>query len=142
MAGRWPGQNIHTPLNVFDQTLTAAGTVVGGTVDQLAGMRSLLAKCKWDYTSGSGSTDVYLQTTVDGGSVWFDVANWHCVDSDLDRAYNLAATTAVTTVYTVTDKALGQNSCKDGLLGSALRVVTVSTAAGTAACTVTALAKD
>jgi hypothetical protein len=90
------------------------------------------------------SSDRFGSRQVAGGTTWVDIANFAHTTSSLSRAYNLSAQTAVTTVYTVTDGTLADDTCKDGLIGDQLRVKFTSTGtyAGTTTMKVYAVAKS
>jgi hypothetical protein len=84
------------------------------------------------YGSGGTSADAYVQTSIDGGNTWIDVANFHFTTSSARYIYNLFSGTPVTTEYTPTDGSLSSNTAKDGQFGNFWRVkyVTVGTYAG------------
>jgi hypothetical protein len=73
-----------------------------------------------------------LQTSLDGGLTWIDVAEAGFTTASARKVYNLSALTPVTTVYTPTDGTLAANTAKDGVLGNWYRVkyTTVATYAG------------
>ena len=132
-------------LALMNETITTAQTASTKTaVAGLARAKSVALHCKFTYGSGGTSAKVYVQTSFDGGSTWVDIANFAHTTSSLNRAYNLSALTPVTTVYTVTDGSLTDDTCKDGLIGDQLRVkfTSVGTYAGTTTLTVYAVAKD
>lgn len=85
------------------------------------------------YGSGGTSADAWMQTSLDGGSTWTDVANFHFTTASARFQYNLSSATPVTTEYTPTDGTLAANTAKDGLIGPLWRVkyTTVGTYAGT-----------
>lgn len=74
-------------------------------------------------TCGSGGTtiDVWVQTCIDGGSNWTDIANFHWTTAGSRLLFNLSSATLVTTIYTPTDGTLAANTAKDGLLGNMYR---------------------
>lgn len=74
----------------------------------------------FDYGSGGTTAKYYVQTSLDGGSTWFDIA---CL------AYATADLTKVTVVYgdgydgtALTDGSLADNTVMHGLIGDMLRV--------------------
>lgn len=93
---------------------------------------NLLVQGTFSYGSGGTSADAWLQTTIDGGVTWTDVANFHFTTSSARFVYNLSSATPVTTEYTPTDGTLSANTAKDGVIGSMWRVkyTTVGTYAG------------
>jgi hypothetical protein len=87
------------------------------------------------YGSGGTSADAYVQTSVDAGATWTDVAEFHFITASARFLYNLSSATPVTAEYTPTDGSLTANTSKDGLIGSMWRVKYSSTgtyAGGTA----------
>lgn len=85
------------------------------------------------YGSGGTSADAWVQTSIDGGTTWTDVADFHFTTSSARFIYNLSSATPVTTEYTPTDGSLASNTSKDGVIGSQWRVkyTTVGTYAAT-----------
>jgi fermentation-respiration switch protein FrsA (DUF1100 family) len=116
-----------TPTNAVAAQTTAPLEFVGG-----APLHASI-QCNFTYGSGGTSADAWVQTSLDGGATWIDVANCHFTTSSARFAYNLSALTAVATEYTPTDATLTANTSKDGLIGQAMRVkyTTVGTYAGT-----------
>lgn len=94
---------------------------------------NLVLQGTFTYGSGGTSADAWVQTSVDSGTTWTDVANFHFTTASARFLYNLSSATAVTTEYTPTDGTLAANTAKDGLIGSMWRVkyTTVGTYAGT-----------
>lgn len=95
--------------------------------------RNLTAQAVFTYGSGGTSVDAYLQTSVDGGATWFDIANFHFTTASAKALFNLSSQTPVTTQFTTpTDGSLTANTSKDGLVGPLFRVklMSVGTYAG------------
>lgn len=86
----------------------------------------------FSYGSGGTSADAWVQTSLDGGGTWIDVANFHFTTSSARFVYNLNSQTPVTTEYTPTDGSLAANTAKDGIIGPLWRVkyTTVGTYGG------------
>ena len=74
------------------------------------------------YGSGGTSADAWVQTSIDGGTTWTDVANFHFTTASARFVYNLSSKTPVTTEYTPTDGTLSANTANDGVIGSIWRV--------------------
>jgi len=83
---------------------------------------NLTLQANFIYGSGGTSADAYVQTSIDGGLTWIDVAEFHFTTSPARALYNLNSATSVTTQYTATDGALSANTSKDGIFGSQWRV--------------------
>lgn len=114
-------------------TITTAVTGTTSTaIDLPANIRNLTVQCNFTYGSGGTTAKFWVQTSFDKGTTWVDIANFAHTTASLNRVYNLSSSTAVTTVYTVTDAALADNTCKDGLIGDRIRVkyTTTGTYAG------------
>lgn len=93
---------------------------------------NLTLQGNFTYGSGGTSADAYVQTSIDGGTTWIDVANFHFTTATARFVYNLSSSTPVTTEYTPTDGTLAANTSKDGVFGNQWRVkyTTVGTYAG------------
>jgi hypothetical protein len=132
-------------LCLMNETITTAQTAALKTsIGNIQKAKSIALYCNFVYGSGGTSNDVYVQTSFDESLTWVDVANFHHTTSSLARCYNLTSVTPVTTVYTVTDGSLTNNTSKDGLLGRHWRVkfTSVGTYAGSTTLQVYAIAKD
>ena len=74
------------------------------------------------YGSGGTSIDAWVQTTMDQGASWIDVAQFNWTTASAKKLFNLSGLTPITTIYTPTDATLAANTCKDGVLGDVWRV--------------------
>lgn len=94
---------------------------------------NVVLQATFTYGSGGTSADAWVQTSLDGGGTWTDVANFHFTTSTARAVFNLSSATAVTTAYTPTDGTLSANTAKDGVVGNLWRVkyTTVGTYATT-----------
>ena len=88
---------------------------------------SLLLQGNFTYGSGGTTISAWVQTSVDGGATWTDIANFSFTTSSARFLYNLSGLTPVTTEYTATDGSLTANTAKDGIIGPLLRVKYTST---------------
>lgn len=132
-------------LTLMNETITTAQTASTKTaVTGLARSKSLALYCNFTYGSSGTTAEVFVQTSMDGGTTWIDIAQFHHTTASLARCYNLTSVTPITSVYTVSDGSLSNNTCKDGLLGDQLRVKFTSTGtyATSTTCQVYAIAKD
>ncbi len=111
-------------------TIAGAASGVSGLLKLNGAPRNLTAQGKFLYGSGGATVDAWLQTTLDGGLTWIDIANWHFTTAVGTTIYNLAVTTALS--ITPTDGALAANTVVDGVLGPQFRVkwATTGTYAG------------
>jgi hypothetical protein len=116
-------------VNLLSQTVTGAVTTafIGGTLRLNGQPRDLKAQLNFTYGSGGTSIDVYLQTSLDGGLTWTDIAEFHVTTSSLRHGVNLTAQTPVTTQVALTDGGMAANTCQDGILGPLFRCKLLST---------------
>jgi hypothetical protein len=122
--------------NLLTATITTAVTAATTTPLQFlnGAPRNLEIQGTFTYGSGGTSVDAYVQTSLDSGNTWIDIAEFHFTTASERYVFNLSSLTPVTSEYTPTDGALSANTAKDGIIGSKLRVeyTTVGTyAAGT-----------
>lgn len=120
-------------MNILTLPITAAvAAVVNNPVKFSAPPNSLVVQGALTYGSGGTTIDCWVQTSVDGGATWTDIANFHFTTSAARFLFNLNSQTPVTTEYTPTDGSLASNTAKDGILGPQFRtkVTTTGTYAG------------
>jgi hypothetical protein len=79
-----------------------------------------------NFVPGSGGTtvDCWVQTSLDNGATWADIANFHFTTSAAKGIYNLSAATPKTTQVVPTDGSLANNTAVDGILGPIYRTKT------------------
>jgi len=125
-------------------TITTAVTGVTTTAIDLPGdavALSLMAV----FTYGSSGTDAkfWIQTSMDGGTTYHDIANFAFTTSSLDKIASIN-NLVVHTHKTVTDVSLADNSIDNGVLGDKIRVkyTTTGTYAGSTKIKITAVAKS
>jgi hypothetical protein len=116
--------------------ITTAQTAVASLADVLALGDSpgsgVVLEAEFAYGSGGTTVTAYVQTTLDDGVTWFDVACFQFTTDSANVAMCIRRTTSQLTPVALTDGALTANTAVDGLLGSSLRVklTTVGTYAG------------
>lgn len=115
-----------------DFAVTAAGTVLSDLVEDLGGALAMTLSARLAYGSGGTSVKAYVQTSLDGGSTWFDVWCATFTTASAHKAVNLSGLTPKTTAATPSDGSLTDDTAVDGVLGDRFRVkvVTVGTYAG------------
>lgn len=101
--------------------------------------RALVVQASFSYGAGGTAVDAYLQTSLDGGTTWVDIAQFHFTTTTARAVFNLSSLTPVTTQYAPTDGSLASNTAKDGILGQMFQVKLASTGTYTGA---TALSID
>jgi len=103
--------------------ITAAVAATASSPAKLnAPPRNLCVQANFTYGSGGTTVDAYLQTSIDGGTTWVDICNFHFTTASARFLFNLNSQTPVTTEYTPTDGSLTANTSKDGILGRQFRV--------------------
>jgi hypothetical protein len=132
LAGAWSAPASAETL----AKITVAGAVSNQVtaVTQVAegAPQNLTAQATFVYGSGGTSADVWIQTSLDGGLTWIDIAQCHFLLASARKAYNLSSATAVTSIYTPGDGVLANDTSKDGVLGAWFRTkyTTTGTYAG------------
>lgn len=91
-------------------------------IENLEGMLASTIQAKFAYGSGGTSAKVYVQTTLDDGLTWVDIASFAFTTSSATKVINLSGLTPKTTAITPSDGALSDDTCVDGILGNTLRV--------------------
>jgi hypothetical protein len=94
---------------------------------------SAIIQGTFTYGSGGTTANAWVQTSVDEGATWTDVANFSFTTASVRALFNLSALTVKTTQLTaVTDGSLAANTALDGFLGPLWRVkyTTTGTYAG------------
>ena len=121
-------------ITLLDLDITAAvsATAVAGD-NALYAMQGLALEASFDSGTGGTSAKAYVQTSLDQGVTWIDIACFAFTTSDAVSVGNLSARTPVTTLFAPADGALADNSVKDGVLGDRLRVKYVTVGTYTAA---------
>lgn len=109
-----------------DFAVTTAGTFVGEWLTGLDGIESVSAQIALNYGSGGSTINVYLQTSLDGGTTAIDIANRSWTTASETKVMNFFTDLAVT-AFTPTDGALTANTEKNGILGNRLRLKIVVT---------------
>ena len=113
------------PVATFQ--IGAAGTQIVAPQTGLAGMTALSCQVRFAYGSGGTKTNIYLQTSLDQGQSWFDIANLAFATSGALEAINLSGLNSVTTPTALVSISLPDNTSFNGPLGDQIRAVAVST---------------
>lgn len=116
---------------VSETITTALSAVIRGPISGLYGMKELAIEAKFVYGSSGTTVKAWVQTSLDGGSNWIDIANFAFATTSLRTVTTLSSATAAATI-TPTDGALADNAEVLGILGDIIRVklTTVGTYAG------------
>ena len=110
-----------------DLTITAAATTSCTAVTGLTGMVSLTVWLKFVYGSGGTATKAYVQTSLDSGNTWVDIACVVFNTTNESAILNFSALTPKLTAVIPTDGSLGDDTAIDGILGDRVRLKVVST---------------
>jgi hypothetical protein len=108
------------------QTITTAATFVGPVASNAA-QGDVCAQATFTYGSGGTTCNVYVQTSIDSGVFWNDVAAFGFTTATLRKVQFLAYAVSVKVPVVLTDGALGNDTAIDGLLGNQWRVKIIST---------------
>lgn len=115
-------------MNLLNLALTGAVPVTAAPASILSGQpRALAIQANFAYGSGGTSVDAFVQTSLDSGKTWTDIAEFHFTTSSARKAVNLSSQTPVTAQVALTDGAMTANTAQDGLLGPQFRVKYTST---------------
>lgn len=93
---------------------------------------SVLIQGNLVYGSGGTSINAWVQTSVDGGASWNDVANFSFTTASSRGLFNVSSLTPAIAPIVPTDGTLPANTAKDSIVGDWWRVkyTTVGTYAG------------
>lgn len=145
LAAPLAAQTAHVTL--LSQTITTAGTVVGA-VTPFAKLphdaaRYLAVQAVFTYGSGGTSAKAYVQTSLDGGTTWVDVASLAFTTATATKVSAVSTSVALAAGVAPTDGTLTDNTILNGLVGDRVRVklISVGTYAGSTTLVVTAVAR-
>ena len=110
-----------------DFQVGAAGTQTGTPLLNLAGLDAVSLQVRFAYGTGGTQTNVFIQTSLDQGQTWFDIANIQFTTSSGIEVINLSGLNSVTTPTAPTNLTLSPNTTLNGPIGDRLQAVVVST---------------
>lgn len=115
-----PGPKTLAAVNVT----TALAAVAQTAIDDLDGMTAVTLTAEFQYGSAGATCSAVVQTTFDGGTVWWDIARFDFTTATRRAVCNLEGllSKAITTY-----SALASEGVNDGVLGGSLRCVVTST---------------
>lgn len=93
----------------------------------LQGLTALSCQVRFLWGSGGTKTNVYLQSSLDQGQTWFDIANIAFTTASGTEMVNLSGLAAVTTPVPPLYLGLADNTTVNGPLGDRLQAFVVST---------------
>lgn len=130
-------------VTLYAGTITAAGTVVSGTVNA-GGVVNVISQATFTYGSGGTTAKAYVQTSIDNGTTWIDTNTFAFATTTATRLFRWGvAAGSGTAQVTPTDGSLTDNTMVNGVIGDLLRVKIISTGtyAGNTTLAVTAALK-
>lgn len=109
--------------SVITEGASAAG-VAQGLIDQLSGVTAVTIQCAFVYGSGGTTCAVTVQTSLDQGASWIDIARFDFTTATAKKVANLSGlySKAVAAVA-----ALSAEGVTDGVLGDRFRAKVTST---------------
>lgn len=117
---------ITTNNGASDLSIAGAGITICDPITGLVGLQSLTVSLRFAWGSGGTSVKTYLQTSLDGGNRWIDIA---CVVFGVlseEQVINLSALTPKG-VTIPTDGTLADDTVVDGIIGDRIRLKAVVT---------------
>lgn len=108
-------------------TIAGAATTTSTPISFPAGVRYLSLQATFAYGSGGTTAKAYVQTTVDGGATWRDVACFAFTTSAGKKFSAVSAGIALAAAQAVSDGALTDDTILNGLVGDQWRVKVIST---------------
>lgn len=92
----------------------------------LQGLTGLSCQARFMYGAGGTKVNVYIQTSLDQGTTWFDIANIAFTTSGGVEEINLSGLNSVATPTPPSNLSLADNTTFNGPLGDRLQAVVVS----------------
>lgn len=110
-----------------DSVITSGSSAAGAGqafIDRLGGMIGVSLQAAFVYGSGGTTCIAYVQTSLDQGVTWIDIARFDFGTSSATKVANISAAGASAPAAVA---ALGAEGKLDGILGDRLRVKVTST---------------
>lgn len=130
-------------IALLSETVTAAVTGTATPAVQMQGLKQLTIQAVFTYGSAGTTAKYWIQTSLDGGVTWIDVAQFAFATATATKVSSVFGTVALAAGTTPTDGTLADNTILNGLLGDIIRVkrTTVGTYAGGTTIAISALAR-
>jgi len=140
MSERYPRTLSLLPNTVITTAVTGS---VGPVVLLPEGPRYLALQAKFTYGSGGTTTKAWVQTSLDGGVTWRDIASFAFATTTSLKFSALSNSIALAAAQGASDAALADDTILNGLLGDRVRVkyTTTGTYAGGTTLSVSAVPK-
>lgn len=125
-------------------TLAAAETGATTSAYNIGAAKYLTARAKFVRAAGGTTTKVWIQTSLDGGTTWFDIMCLAFTTTTATKVSAVTTTTALAAASVPTDGTMADDIILSGLLGDLIRVkyTTTGTYTGASSLTVDIVAKD
>jgi len=111
-----------------------AGTLIGDWIEGFSGLFTATFQAQFIFGAGSGTINVYIQTSIDQGQTPVDIAAFGFATTNATQLVTLSGVslripgfTPPNPFLTPTQQGLATGSCNDGILGDRFRAVVVST---------------
>lgn len=117
-----PAKTITTALTGDTSGVGSASGVTIGTGVKYLGFQGVFT-----YGSGGTTAKLWIQTSFDGGTTWFDVGNMAFTTATLTKVGAVGAHIVAAAPATPTDATLADNTINNGLLGDRVRVKLTTT---------------
>lgn len=112
-------------FSLGDFSIGAAATQVGDVVDDLGGALAVTLSARLAYGSGGTSCYAVVETSLDQGVTWVQIARFDFTTSGLQKVMNVSGLTP--RIAAATAGSLAADTALDGTLGDRLRATVVST---------------
>lgn len=106
--------------------VTTAGTQVTSSITGLDGILAASISLAFLYGSGGTTCDAFMQTSLDGGTVWQDVAHAAFTTASATKQFNVSGLTSKLTPSTPGDGTLAADAAIDSILGPTWRMKVIS----------------
>jgi hypothetical protein len=112
-------------FSLGDFSIGAAATQVGDVVDDLSGALAVTLSARLAYGSGGTSCYAVVETSLDQGVTWVQIARFDFTTSGLQKVMTVSGLTP--RIAAATAGGLAADTALDGTLGDRLRATMVST---------------
>jgi len=112
-------------FSLGDFSIGAAATQVGDVVDDLSGALAITLSARLAYGSGGTSCYAVVETSLDQGVTWVQIARFDFTTSGLQKVMTVSGLTP--RIAAATAGSLAADTALDGTLGDRLRATVVST---------------
>ena len=112
-------------FSLGDFSIAAAATQVGEVVDDLSGALAITLSARLAYGSGGTSCYAVVETSLDQGVTWVQIARFDFTTSGLQKLLTVSGLTPRVTAANA--GSLSADTALDGVIGDRLRATVVST---------------